>query len=69
MARSVARLVAGDHPLFELIMRRYKRRLYLVALSVLRDGALAQDAYIVAFVRRAQQLGTGQVRCLAVARR
>ncbi len=57
----VAGVVAGDHPLFEFIMRRYNRRLYRVAWSVLRDEALAQDvlhkAYIVAFTQLAQFRG------------
>lgn len=52
-AEVVARVLDGDQPLFELLMRRYNRRLFRCAWSVLRDEALAQDAvqeaYLVAF--------------------
>ena len=44
---------AGDRDAFTLLMRRYNRRLYRVARSVLRDDAEAedalQDAYLQAF--------------------
>ena len=47
------RIRAGDRDAFTLLMRRYNRRLYRVARSVLRDDAEAedalQDAYLQAF--------------------
>ena len=39
----VNRVVKGDLPLFELIMRRYNRRLFRYARSILNDDMLAQD--------------------------
>ncbi|MCU7842502.1 MAG: RNA polymerase sigma factor [Candidatus Thiodiazotropha sp. (ex Monitilora ramsayi)] len=46
----VARVVSGDHPLFELIMRRYNRRLYRLSYGILGDELLAQDAVQEAYV-------------------
>ena len=43
-AEVVARVVDGDLPLFELIMRRYNRRLFRYTRSILNDDLLAQDA-------------------------
>src|SRR5262244_3833927 len=49
----VARVSAGDCAAFELLMRRYNRRLYRLARASLRDDAEAkdalQDAYLCAF--------------------
>jgi RNA polymerase sigma-70 factor, ECF subfamily len=57
----VARVRAGDTPLFELLMRRHNQRLYRVARSILRDEAEAedvlQDAYVRAFTHLDQFLG------------
>jgi len=39
-----ARVAAGDGAAFELVMRRYNRRLFRIARSVLRDDADAEDA-------------------------
>jgi RNA polymerase sigma-70 factor (ECF subfamily) len=54
----VARVVAGDVDLFEVIMRRYNRRLYRVARSIVRDDGEAEDvlqhAYVEAFAHLAQ---------------
>src|SRR5262249_51030133 len=64
LARRVAR---GDRAAFELLMRRYNRRLYRLARASLRDDAEAkdalQDAYLDAFrslgqVRGEAALGT-----------
>jgi RNA polymerase sigma-70 factor (ECF subfamily) len=48
-----ARVASGDGAAFELLMRRHNRRLYRLALSVLRDAADAEDAlqevYLAAF--------------------
>ena len=57
----VERVRAGDLPLFELIMRRYNRRLFRYARSILNDDQLAQDAmqeaYLAAFRHLAQFRG------------
>ena len=49
----VARVRAGETPLFELLIRRYNQRLYRVARSILRDEPEAEDvmqqAYLNAF--------------------
>lgn len=51
----VQRVRDGDLPLFELLMRRYNRRIFLVARSIVRDDGLAQDivqdTYLIAFQR------------------
>lgn len=46
-----ARILAGDKGLFELIMRRYNRRLFRIARSVVADDAEAEDAVQEAYVR------------------
>lgn len=54
----VARILAGDGPLFEALMRRYNQRLYRVARAILRDAAEAEDvmqqAYVQAYTHLAQ---------------
>src|SRR5689334_21297311 len=49
----VARVLAGEPALFEILIRRYNQRLYRIARSVLRDDAEAEDvmqqAYVSAF--------------------
>jgi RNA polymerase sigma-70 factor (ECF subfamily) len=47
----VARVLAGEPRLFELLMRRYNRRLFRVVRSVLRDDAEAEDVVQDAWVR------------------
>lgn len=47
----VARVLAGDTPLFELLMRRHNRRLYRIARIILGDDAEAEDALQEAYVR------------------
>ena len=49
-AEVVARVQAGEHALFELIMRRYNRRVFRIARSILRDDAEAEDAVQEAYV-------------------
>lgn len=46
----LARLQAGDAAAFEGLMRRYNRRLYRVARSMLRDDAEAEDAVQEAYL-------------------
>jgi len=54
----VARVLTGEVELFEVVMRRYNRRLYRVARSILRDDGEAEDvlqhAYVEAFAHLAQ---------------
>ena len=53
----VARILSGDAPLFEILMRRYNQRLYRVARSVLRDDAEAEDVMQQAYVAAYAHLG------------
>ncbi|BCR06822.1 RNA polymerase sigma factor [Desulfuromonas versatilis] len=53
----VARIRQDDGAGFELIMRRYNRRLYRIARGVLRDEAEAEDAVQEAYVSAYQNLG------------
>jgi RNA polymerase sigma-70 factor (ECF subfamily) len=45
------RVVDGEHAAFADLMRRYKRRLYRVARSILRDDAEAEDALQDAYLQ------------------
>jgi RNA polymerase sigma-70 factor, ECF subfamily len=47
----VARVVAGDSAVYELLMRRHNQRLYRVARAVLRDDLEAEDIVQETFVR------------------
>lgn len=47
----IARIRAGDAAAYEIIMRRYNRRLFRVTRSILRDDDDAQDAMQEAYVR------------------
>jgi RNA polymerase sigma-70 factor (ECF subfamily) len=49
-AAIVGRVRAGETALFELIMRRYNRRLFRIARGVLRDDADAEDAVQDAYI-------------------
>jgi RNA polymerase sigma-70 factor (ECF subfamily) len=53
----VARVLAGEHALFELIMRRYNRRMFRIARGILRDDAEAEDAVQEAYVSACFKLG------------
>jgi RNA polymerase sigma-70 factor, ECF subfamily len=57
----VRRVLAGDAPLFEVLMRRYNQRLFRVARSVLKDPDEAEDVmqhtYVRAFEHLAQFAG------------
>lgn len=59
----VKRVLEGDTASFELIMRRYNRRLYRIARGILRSETDAedtvQDAYIRAYENLERFLGTG----------
>ena len=62
----VSRVLAGDTPMFEIIMRRYNQTLYRVARSILRNDDEAedvmQDAYVRAFQHLDQFAGRAQFR-------
>ena len=53
----VARILAGEKALFEILMRRYNQRLYRVALGILGDDAEAEDVMQDAYVRAYTHLG------------
>jgi RNA polymerase sigma-70 factor (ECF subfamily) len=55
-ATLVERVRAGDPAAFELIMRRYNRRLFRLARGVLKNGAEAEDAVQEAYVRAYDKL-------------
>src|SRR5438445_12516273 len=40
----VTRILAGEHTLFERLVRRYNQRFYRAARAQLRDDATAEDA-------------------------
>lgn len=52
----IARVLAGDTALFEIIMRRYNQRLYRVARAILRDDDEAEDVMQDTYVRAFQHL-------------
>lgn len=56
-AELVARTRAGDALAFELIMRRYNRRLFRLARSLLKNDAEAEDALQESYVRAYARLG------------
>ena len=54
----VARVLAGETPLFEVLMRRHNERIYRAARAILRDDKEAEDvmqeAYVNAYAHLAQ---------------
>ncbi len=52
----VRRVLEGDTASFELIMRRYNRRLYRIARGVLRNDADAEDTVQDAYIRAYEYL-------------
>ncbi len=50
------RVRAGEHELYEILMRRYNQRLYRVARSILRNDAEAEDVMQDAYVRAFEHL-------------
>lgn len=60
----VARVRAGDTPLFEIVMRRYNQRLFRAARAILRDDADAEDAvqqaYLAAYAHLDQFAGAAR---------
>jgi RNA polymerase sigma-70 factor (ECF subfamily) len=57
----VARVLSGDVPLFELLVRRHNQRLYRATKAILKDDEEAEDAmqaaYVSAFVKLDQFAG------------
>ena len=51
------RIGTGDRASFELLMRRYNRRLYRLARSVMRDDAEAEDALQEAWLSAYRSIG------------
>ncbi|HLK69634.1 MAG TPA: RNA polymerase sigma factor [Bryobacteraceae bacterium] len=52
----VQRVLAGETALYEILMRRYNRRLYRVARSILRNDVDAEDVMQEAYVRAYEHL-------------
>ncbi|HET9409399.1 MAG TPA: RNA polymerase sigma factor [Candidatus Sulfotelmatobacter sp.] len=52
----VERVLSGETPLYEVIMRRYNQRLYRMARAILRDDGEAEDVMQDAYVRAYQHL-------------
>ena len=52
----IERIRAGEHELYEILMRRYNQRLYRVARSILRNDAEAEDVMQEAYVRAFEHL-------------
>lgn len=50
-------VLAGNSARFEVIMRRYNRRLYRIARSILRNEADAEDVVQEAYIRAYEHLG------------
>ena len=53
----VARVLAGETALFEILMRRYNQRLYRVSRAILREDGEAEDVMQDAYVRAYEHLG------------
>lgn len=56
-AEIVRRVLAGERALFELLMRRYNRRVYRAVRGVLRDEHEAEDAMQQAYLQAYDHLG------------
>lgn len=54
----VTRVLAGDTPLFEILMRRYNQRLFRVARSILNDASEAEDVMQEAYLRAFRELAS-----------
>lgn len=52
----VVRVCAGEHELFELLMRRHNGRVYRAARAILRDDGEAEDVMQDAYVRAYEHL-------------
>jgi RNA polymerase sigma-70 factor (ECF subfamily) len=60
----VRRVLQGDRPLYEVLVRRYNQRLYRVARAIVRDEAEAEDVmqqvYVQGYTHLAQFAGRAQ---------
>ena len=69
----VARVLAGETGMFEIIMRRHNQLLYRVARAILRNDGEAEDviqeAYVRAYGTSGPVCGEGEVFHLAHAHR
>src|SRR5689334_22356492 len=52
----VARVLAGETGMFEVVMRRHNQRLYCVARAILRNDGEAEDVMQDAYVRAYEHL-------------
>jgi len=52
----VARVLAGETALFEILMRRYNQRLYRISRVILRNDGEAEDVMQDAYVRAYEHL-------------
>src|SRR5579864_7613900 len=52
----VARVLAGETGMFEIVMRRHNQRLYRVARAILRNDDEAEDVMQEAYVRAYEHL-------------
>jgi len=52
----VARVLAGESQLYEILMRRYNQRLFRVSVAILHDQSEAEDVMQDAYVRAYQHL-------------
>ncbi|WP_414596918.1 RNA polymerase sigma factor [Achromobacter sp. F4_2707] len=57
-ARLIEDILNGDAPAFEILMRRYNRRLYRAARSILKDDAEAEDALQEAYWKAYRAMAT-----------
>jgi len=53
----VARVLAGERALFEILMRRHNQRIYRIVRGILRDDGEAEDVMQDAYVRAYQHPG------------
>lgn len=52
----IARILAGEKKLFEVLIRRYNQRLYRIGMSILKDEAAAEDAMQTAYINAYEHL-------------
>jgi RNA polymerase sigma-70 factor, ECF subfamily len=57
-AQMIAKILAGDSQLFHELIRPYERRVYVMALSFLRNEADAEDAAQEAFLKAFRNLSS-----------
>ena len=52
----VARILAGEKRLYEIIIRRYNQRLYRIGMSVLNNDAETEDAMQTSYIKAYEHL-------------